>query len=161
MSRKWIVWKVLASLILVGLLVAGGFAVYYAGWTRGHNADQLAEGEEAEAPSYLPEGFVHPAWRLAMHHRSFGVAGLVFRVILTCLFFIVVCKLIRFVIWGPRWGFAMMGPWSGPHWGPRASRAYRRYARWHHMHGPCGWWDWDGPSDEEGKEADDEPDAGK
>jgi hypothetical protein len=152
-NKNWFLWRALASLILVGLLIAGGLAVHYAGWSRGYQAGQLAaEGEEAPAPPYLPYAV-----------RPFGPApypfrgGLLLNVVLLLLFLAIVGKLIRFIIWGGAWRHAMAGPWPA-HWG----QAYwRRAARWHRVHGPVPPWCWWGyePSDEEAEEADAGPDA--
>ena len=42
MSKKWLVWRALAALIIIGLLVVGGLAVHYMGWSEGYAAGQLA-----------------------------------------------------------------------------------------------------------------------
>jgi hypothetical protein len=150
MSRKWFLVKALVSLILIGLLIGGGFAIHYLSWSQGYAAGQLAaEGEEVATPPYLPGGFGHPGW----HYHPFGVLGLLFKIVLFFLFIAIVAKLIRFVIWGSVSRHAMARPWYR-YW----RRAHRRYVRWHRMHGPMPpWcWDWDEPDDEDAKEASDE-----
>jgi hypothetical protein len=138
----WFVAKAVATLVLVGLLVVGGFALYHAGLSQGYAVSAPAAGSEDVATlPYLPGGFGHPGW----HHHPFGVVGALFRIGLLILFFAIVAKLVRFVIWGPRWRFGMMGPWAKPwhrgHW--------RRATRWHRTHGHMPPWCWDWDEDEE------------
>lgn len=146
----WLVAKAIATLILIGLLVAGGFAVYHLGRSNGYAAGLLAaEGEGVVAQPY---GWPHGPGYYTRPALFGGVLALVLILVLIA----VVGKLISFVIWRPPWRFAMAGPWHR-HW----RHAQRRYMRWHRMHGPMPpWcWDWDEPSDEETEEAGDEPDA--
>jgi hypothetical protein len=152
-DKNWFLWRALGSLVLVGLLIAGGVALHYAGWARGYQVGQLAtEGEEAAAPAYPP--YVGRPFGFVPY--LFG-AGVLVKVVLLLVFIGIVGKLIRFLIWGACWRPAMAGPWPGQ--GPRAY--WRRAARWHGRHGPVPpWgWGWYGPSDEEMEEPDAEPDA--
>jgi len=155
MSKKWFWWRALATLILVGLLIAGGVAIHYAAWSRGYAMGQLAaEGEEAAIPPYMP----HSGWPFGVVPHPFGV-GLLFKVVLGLLFFAVICKIIRFVIWGVAFRPMMAGPWPR-HW----HRAYwRRAARWHRMHGPVPpWcWGWEEPHEEQPGEVEPEADTSK
>ena len=66
-SWLWFVVKALLSLILVGLLVAGGFAIHYVSWSQGYAmGERAAEGEKVTEPlPYLYHGF-RPT-------RSFGI----------------------------------------------------------------------------------------
>jgi hypothetical protein len=141
-GKNWFLWRALASLILVVLLVAGGLAVHYAGWARGYQAGQLAaEGGESVTPPYLPH-----AWGPAgFAHYAFG-AGALLRVVLLLVFLGVVGKLIHLVVWGAIWRPMMAGPWPR-HWHP---------GHWRRMHGPMPpWW---GPPEQ--GEPDAEPDEG-
>jgi len=144
MSKKWFLWRGLATLILVGLLIAGGVAIHYAAWSNGYAAGQLVvEGAEGGTESVMPYGFGYHVGRPAAF--MFG-AGLLFKVVLGLLFFAVICKLIRFVIWGAAFRPMMAGPWP---------RHWHRAARWRRTHGPVPpWcWDWD-ESPEDGAKAD-------
>jgi hypothetical protein len=151
-KKNWFLWRALASLVLIGLLIVGGLAIHYAGWSQGYAAGQLAaEGEEAVTPSYLPR-----AWRPVRFVPYPSGAALLLKVVLAVLFLVIVGKLMRFVIWGVAWPAAMAGPWAG-HW----QRAYwRRAAHWHRTHGPVPpwWWGYEPPGEEAG-EADAGPDA--
>jgi len=160
MDKKglWFLARAVAMLILIGLVVAGGFAIHSLSWSRGYTAGQLAaEGEEVATPPYLPDESGYLLWHARSVHRPFGVVGTLLKIGLCILFFIIVFKLIRFVIWGSVFRHAMAGPWA-KHWhGHPGWRAYWRRAPWHRVHGPVPpwWWDWD----EEDQEADKEPDA--
>jgi hypothetical protein len=159
----WFLARAVATLILIGLLVGGGFALYYAGVFKGYAASELvAAGEEAAKPAFLPESL--PPFRYH-HYRPFGVIGMLFKIVLFFIFIGIIAKLIRFVVWGSVFRHGWCGPWGkhwhGPHWahGPHARRAYRRHAR-HHRHGPPmppWFWDWDEDEDEE--DAGDEPET--
>jgi hypothetical protein len=132
---------VAVTLILIGLVVVGGYVTYRTGWSQGYAAGQLAaEGEQGAA---MPPGLGYPLhpFVFAPYHPS--GAGLLLTVVLALLFFAMIGKLVRFVIWGPVWGHKMAGPW------PRHS------ARWHRMHGPMppGWWGCEEPPEEWSKTA--------
>jgi hypothetical protein len=160
MGKKglWFLARAVAMLILIGLVVAGGFAIHYFSWSRGYAVGQLAsEGEEVATPPYLPDESGYFTWHARSVHRPFRAVGTLFGIGLCILFFAVVFKLIRFVIWGSVFRHAMAGPWAR-HWhGYPGRRAYRRHARWHRAHGPMPPWCWDW--DEEDEEADNEPDT--
>ena len=145
MSKKWILWRVLATLLLVGLLIAGGVATYRAGWSQGYGVGQVAvEGEEGVTLPYPTHDFGRIGRPLAFMPFLFG-AGLLFRIALGQVFLAVVSRLIRFIVWGAAFHPMMCGP--GPMRGSRAARWHRR----HHVHGPMPpWcWDWDEPSESE------------
>jgi hypothetical protein len=147
---KWFVFRALAALVLVGLLIAGGPAVYRVGWLRGYAAGQLAiESGEGEVTPYALPGFGHPGWHFSFPSLLIG-AGVFF------LLLIVLGNLFRWLIWRK---VMAEGPW--------------RWARhWHRFHGPfpyayegehsgpfpCGpvppWcWGWEKPAREESSEA--------
>lgn len=145
MSKKWIVWRVVATLLLVGLLIAGGVAAYRAGWSQGYGAGQATVGgEEGATLPYPSPGWGRIGRPLAFMPFLFG-AGLLFKLALGLVFLVVVGKLIRFIVWGAAFHPVMCGP--GPVHGPRAARWYRR----RHVHGPMPpWcWDWEEPSEAE------------
>jgi hypothetical protein len=149
MGKKglWFLARAVAMLILIGLVVAGGFAIHYISWSRGYTAGQLTgAGEEAATPPYFPGGPEYFVWHSRAMYRPFGIVGTLFKIGLCILFLGIAFKLIRFVIWGSVFHRAMVGPWAKPWWGPHRRRAYRRHARWHRVYGPpmppwC--WDWD------------------
>ena len=72
--------------------------------------------------------------------------------LLLIFFFVVIGKLIRFIVWGAMWGPAMAA-----RWGPWGHMTWRRAAHWHRAHGPMppgGWWWGEPPGEEAGAEAD-------
>lgn len=155
----WFLARAVATLILIGLLVGGGFALYYAGVSRGYAVSGLAaEGGEAAKPAFLPGSFPLFGYH---HYWPFGMIGMLFGIVLFFVFIAIIAKLIRFVVWGSVFRHAWHGPWARPWYGPYGRRAYRRYARWH-RHGPpmppwC--WDWDEDEDQEAEKAGDEPET--
>ena len=152
MSKKGFWWRALAALILVGLVVGGGFAVHYLAWSRGYAAGQAVEGSEAVVtPPYLPHGFGYYGRPASF---MFG-AGMLFKCLLGLIFFVVVFKLIRFIVWGAVFHPMMHGPW--PRHFHRAN--WRRFERWHRMRGPAPPWCWDWDEDEEAKADSDEAEA--
>jgi hypothetical protein len=121
MSKKWFVVKALATLIIIGLLILGGFTIHRIGWSQGYQMGQLVAGGE--------KGAVAP--------YGFGYPGLFLTVGLLLLLLVVIGKFLRLLIWGP---WMMVG-------GPR----YAHWARhWHRPHGhmPPWCWDWERPFEE-------------
>ena len=89
MSKKWIVWRVVATLLLVGLLIAGGVAAYRAGWSQGYGAGQAtAGGEEGATLPYPSPGWGRIGRPLAFMPFLFG-AGLLFKLALGLVFLVV------------------------------------------------------------------------
>jgi hypothetical protein len=160
MDKKglWFLVRAIATLLLIGLVVAGGFAIHYLSWSRGYTAGQLtAKGEEVATPPYLSDESEYLMWHARSIHRPFGAIGALFKIGLCILFFAIVFKLIRFVIWGSVFRHAMAGPWARHWYGhPGWRRAARRAKHWYH-HGPMPPWCWD--LDEEDEETDKEPKA--
>jgi len=130
MSKKQFVWRALAALIIVGLVVAAGAGAYYAGWSRGYATGQLATGSEAgEAMPYAPHGPRYPGRPFGFAPFMFG-AGPLLRIVLLIVLLVVVGKLIRFAAWAIVGGPAMAGPWAR-HW---------HHPHWHRPHGPVPPW---------------------
>jgi len=135
MSKTWFLVRALAGLIVIGLLIVGGWAIYRTGWSQGY----LAAGSEAGAIApYAPYGFGYPG-------GPFG-ARLFFTVGLFILLLVVIGKCFRFWAWRTAGGPWMMA--GGP-----MDRHWARH--WHRPHGPVPpWcWGWEKPSDERAEEA--------
>jgi hypothetical protein len=121
-SRSWFVWRAVAAVVLIGLLVAGGFAIHRLGWSQGYTAAELsAQGEEAQTPPLAP-----PSWRPVGLARG----GLLVSILLAVLFFAFVGRLLRVIMWGAMAGPAMCHAGMGRSW---------RHPR-HWMHGPVPPW---------------------
>jgi hypothetical protein len=126
---NWLIWLAMAVVVLIGLLVAGGFAVHRLGWSQGYGAAELtAQGEEAPTPPLAP-----PGWRPV----GFARGGLLVALLLGLLFFAFIGKLLRVIMWGAMAGPAMCWHARGGSW---------RHPR-HWMHGPMP--PWYGPWDEQ------------
>lgn len=139
MSKTRFLVVPLVMVIVVGLLVAGGWAIHRIGWTEGYAmATRTATGEVGAVP-YAPSGLSYVA--------LFLTAGLAFLLLMSF-----TGKLLG--LWAFR---TVAGPWmmaGGPWKAPPGRNAERWARRWHrhphHMHPWC--WGWDkAPS--EGEEA--------
>lgn len=116
------VGRVIAALVLVGLLGAVGVGIYQAGFVAG----AAAEGTTVVAPYAY-------GWGWGIGHGFFGFLG-------TLLFIVIIFGLLRAIFWrGPRWG---RGPWGYGHHGygkgeegfrgsPWEDRAREVHDEWH------------------------------
>lgn len=133
----WIAVRVITALVLVSLVIGGGFAVYRLGWTQGYEAGRSG-GEDGETGMTLP-------YRLPLA-RPLLAFGLVL------LGLAMVGKILRLVFWqsmATRWA-AAGGPWMHRSW----------RAHWpRHHHGPMPPWCWAPPPGSEGKEAPPSPET--
>jgi hypothetical protein len=151
-SWAWFLVKALVALILVGLLVAGGFAIHYVSWSQGYATGQrAAEGEEvAEPPPYLYHGF-RPSGRLGLVRPLMCAGGFL-------LLLVVVGGLFRALAWRRMWAY---GPWAMHHhrW-PRGRRTANWAKHWR-RHGPMPpWcWDWDEADGADAEQGDATPDG--
>ncbi len=143
MSKTWFVVRALAALIVIGLLIIGGFVIHRIGWSQGYVAGQLAAGsEEGAAAPYAPYGFGYPGRYFVFAPFPFG-GGLFLAVGLIILLLIGIGRFFRFRAW------RMAGGPQGQYW----------TGRWHRHHGPMPpWcWGWEKPSEESTEKP--EPDA--
>lgn len=116
--------RFIGALILIGLLVAGGNAVYQAGFAHGAVA-QLAEGATAPVTAFQQYGYPHFGF-----FPFFG-AGIFVRIIVFMFIFFFIMRMIFFGSW------ALAG-------GPGRRHMHRGW----HRH---GWWDGDEEDEEEEK----------
>jgi len=141
MSKTWFVWRALVALIIIGLLVGGGWAIYRTGWSQGHMTGQLAAAvEEGAVIPYPPYAFGYPG-------RPVVLGGLGMLV----LFGLLVLPLLAIgrMAGGPGGSFCgrKMADWSKegpPPW----------IRHWHRDHGRRAPWcsDWEEPADEQEEE---------
>lgn len=118
MSRARFVVVPVVSLVIIGLLIAGGWAVHRIGWSQGYAMGQLAaEGEAASSLAYGPSGAGYVGLFLLLAFVLLLVVG-------------IVGKLLRFLAWS-----AVAGS-DGAEWA----------RRWHRVHHPIGPWSrqWEG-----------------
>ena len=125
MSRGWIVARVVLALLVIALLVGGGYALYRGAWNQGYMAGQAAAGGESTAPMW----YGHP---YAMRPHGFGL-GLFFAIGLGILFFAFIGKMMRMAFWSK----AMAGGHHPPD--PRWAKHWAAHKRWHHHHGHPPW----------------------
>lgn len=138
-GRNWFVWRAAVAVVLIGLLVAGGFAIHRLGWSQGYAAaERAAQGEEAPTPPLAP-----PGWR----PTGFGRGGLLISLLLGLLFFALAGKLLRFIVWG-----AMTGPAMGWH---AMGGSWRRPRHWMHGSVPPPYRRWSGQPDGRSQGTDD------
>jgi hypothetical protein len=135
----WVVARVVAGLILIGLIVGGGFAVYRMGWSHGYIASEGAEG--AIEPALPHRGPMGP-WRHGPMGYHFGAGRFLLGAGLVFLGFLFVGKLMRILFWGT-WAHRHWGPWNHGHWGPMPYR--RRHPRRRGRHPRARWADHCGP----------------
>jgi hypothetical protein len=147
----WFLARAVAMLILVGLLVAGGFAIHTISWSQGYaTGQQAAEGAEVVEPlPYLYYGG-HPTMLWGIARPLMCIGGFL-------LILFVVSGFFRALTWHR---MSTCGPWATwHHWGPHPRQAARWAKHWR-RHGPIPPWCWDWDEDEETEKADKEPDAG-
>lgn len=135
MSRTQFPLAPLAILLIIGLLVAGGFGFYRISWLEGYRTGQMVAVGVADGTvvPYVP-------YRL-------GCGGLLLTLGAIFLMILVVAKFFRFWAWNAAWGPGMK---SGR---PESDRWVRRWHR-HRPHGPMPpWcWGWEEPSEEKAEE---------
>ena len=143
MSQTRFPFAPLAILIIIGLLMLGGFAIYRISWLEGYKTGQLVTAGIAGG-TVMPYAPYRP-----------GCGGVLLTLGVAFLLILVAGKFFRFWAWKSAWGPGMK---SG---GPESERWVRRW----HRHGPHGpmppWcWDWEEPSEEKTEEPQPDADAG-
>jgi hypothetical protein len=136
MSKTRFLLLPLVMLVIIGLLIGGGWAIHRLGWTEGYAVGTRVAAGEMSAVPYAPSGISYLA--------LFLTAGLAFLVLIA--FIGTLLRLWAFKTVGGPW---MMhhGPWKAPV-GPHGEH-FERHWRSFHRHAPPGWWGWEQPSDEE------------
>lgn len=145
MSRTRFFLVPLFGLILIGLLILGGFAIYRIGWSEGYRSGLLTDGgvEGALVP-YAPYGS--------------GFLGLLLVIGVIFLLFAVLGKFFRLLAWrtaGGPWMMARRPPGTP---GGSKGEAWAKHWHRHGGHGPPWCWDWEESPEENDQEA--EPEAG-
>jgi hypothetical protein len=113
-SGVWV--RVILSLVLLAVLLGGGYAIYRFGFTQGALA--------VEAGDFWPEGWHdHPMmpYRYPMHGRGFFPFG---SLLFGFFFLMLVFALFRRIIFGPRWA-----RW-GYGYGSRGFHGHPGHPRW-------------------------------
>jgi hypothetical protein len=155
MTKNRFLWRALATLVFIVLLIAAGAAVYYAGWSQGYAAGQL--GEESATLPLMPHGLGYPGRPFGLAPFAFGV-GLIFKIGLFLLVLVLIGSFLRLLAWkaiGGPWMATMGGPMSR-HWASHWRRAHRHVPHWP----PPPWWgDWEEAFGDEGQDREAGPGA--
>jgi hypothetical protein len=120
MSQKGsVIFRVLAAVILVSVMVGGVFMAYQAGQAQGYALGVSGSGaaQSGTAVQPVPSVPYYPGMMGYHFHPFMGFFAIIPMLVGICLFF----GLIRLIIWGPR---------------------HRHYGPW--MYGPCGEHPWHG-----------------
>jgi hypothetical protein len=138
MSKTRFLLVPLIMVILIGLLIGGGWTIHRIGWSEGYAA---AAGEVSVVP-YAPTGLSRVALFLTA-----GLAGLVFVAFVGMLLRLWAFKTFAgpWMLAGGPWRHAPVGP-NGEHWA----------SHWRHFHRHAPpWWCWEEPEEgeREGQEA--------
>ena len=158
MSRTWFVWRALVALIIIGLLVGGGWAVFRTGWSQGYMTGQLAAAaEEGAVIPYPPYAFGYPGRPVALM-PVLGGLGLLVLFGLLALPLLAIGRMARLhagrMAGGPGGSFCgrKMADWSKEGPPPWIRHWHRDQGRRHPW---C--WDWEEPAEKQNEET--EPDA--
>ena len=142
MSRARFPLVLLAALIIMGLVILGGFATYRIGWSEGYRMGQLATGvAEGTIMPYAPYG---P-----------GLGGVLLTLGVVFLLLLVIGKVFRFLAWRAMWDqWKVAG-------GPK-SEYWTKHWHWHRRHGsqPPWCWDWEEPTGEKVTKPEPDTDTG-
>lgn len=112
-----IVLRILFTLILIGLLAAGGVLLYRAGYAQGYQAAALvaqsANGAAPQAPQLAPYGYLYPPYLWPGYgFHFFSPFPILFGIGFILLFFFLVGGIFRAFAWR-RWaGHPGMGGWG-------------------------------------------------
>lgn len=146
MSKARFLLIPLVGLLVIGLLIVGGWAIHRIGWSEGYAFAQQAAGSETATVPYGPSGLSYVA--------LFLTAGLAFLLLLA-----VTGKLLRLWAWK-----AVGGPWMmhgmarqmamGPNGEP-----WSKYWHRHHRPVPPWCWDWEKREEEQAEKAGPKPGA--
>jgi hypothetical protein len=128
MKTGWIVFRIIVSLLVLGLLVFGGFALFRMGWAQGYMTAAATGGTGVPAVTTPPaQPYMHP-----MYHFGFFGFGMIIPLLL--LGFIVLAGL-RFIFRPMLWaGMGPHGYMHGCHHGYRGENMPPEWKQWHEQH---------------------------
>jgi hypothetical protein len=144
MSKARFLFVPVVALVVIGLLIMGGWAIHRMGWSEGYAFAQQAAGSEAATVPYALSGLSYVA--------LFFTAGLAFLFLLA-----VMGKLLRLWAWK-----AVGGPWMihrmarRTRMGPSAE-PWSKYWHGHHPPVPPWCWGWEKPEEEQPEKAERKP----
>jgi hypothetical protein len=141
MHKGWFVLRLIGSLVLLGVLVVGGIALFNAGWSQGYMTASLAAAPSAAAPApVMPYGYyTHP-----MFFHGFLGFGLLIPLLLLGLAFLVGLRMLFFrpiMMWHggfPSHHFGPHGPMGG-RFDPQEMEKWRQeWQKWHEQSPAAG-----------------------
>lgn len=114
MYRRGIFFKIVLAILLVVVIIGGGFAVYRMGWGHGYLAGTALASSEGVEPGLLMQGFGGHLYRPFYPGFGFPFFGLCFGIGFISLIMFMVGGLLK--PWGRRrWGHPHHGKWAyGP-----------------------------------------------
>jgi hypothetical protein len=118
MFRGFLVLRIVGTLLLIGLLVLGGFLIYNMGWRQGYVAGLLATGGEHAVPMHAGWGYPERAFGPGL---VFGGLGLFFLIGMVVLLVVATSGIFRARRWRmagqmPDGPWAQHGPWRHGPW---------------------------------------------
>ena len=118
-------WRFLLTLLLVGLLIGGGVALYQAGFGQGYNAGLAASAGDGTAHLPPAYGYYYPPFA-GWGFPFFGPFGILLGIGFFLFVFFIVGGLVRAIFW--RRGDRREGPhgWRYGGWGPYWDRSPER-----------------------------------
>ena len=120
MFRQGILWRFLLALVILGVLTAGGSALFRAGWTQGYQAAALeanANGSGGTAPA-LPYGGYFPYRFGPGYGPFFAPFGLFFGFGFFLVVFFLIGGIFRLGGWRRWGGYYGPGDWGHGHPAP-------------------------------------------
>lgn len=101
--------RIVSALVLVAVIGAIAFFAYQAGVAQGSPITiEAPSGESGQLP--------YPYYGYGFHHRPFGFGFGLFGFFFVLFLIFVGLKAMRFLFWGPRWGWGHHRGAGGRHW---------------------------------------------
>ena len=129
--------RIVSALVLIAAIAGIAFFAFQAGVVRGSPVTiEAPSGETAPAPyPYYGYGYGMP------FHRPFGFGFGFFGFLIVLFLVFAALRALRFLFWGPRWGWSPMGHQHGGHgpWGRWENGVPPMFEEWHkRAHGEAG-----------------------
>lgn len=134
MLRNGFVFRLIGVLLLVALMIGGGFMAYKAGVVQGVSqapavataiAKAAENGQGLPAPQIYEYGYRYSPGFYPHHHFGFFPFGGICASILFLFFFLGLMKMVFFRPWHMGWGH--YGPWRGEHGHPWGGPPWMRH----------------------------------
>jgi len=118
--------RVVSALVLVAVIAAIGYFAYQAGVAQGSPITiEAPSGETVPAP------YPYYGWGMPYHHRPFGFGFGFFGFLILLFLFFAALRALRFLFWGPRWGWGHHGGHGHGPWGHWENGVPPMFEEWH------------------------------